>query len=93
MQMHSLVIHYCQHQPLELVRTRCRSPELPPQRKVVRQANLNNDHGHVDPFAMEQCKDPEYAESGQLPEDARRARRLVSEGSVFALVDGVFCRP
>ena len=49
----------------------------------------------LDNFAVEQRKDPEildiieYAENGTVPEDARRARRLVSEGSVFVIVDGI----
>ena len=49
----------------------------------------------LDDFAVEQRKDPEileiieYAENGTVPEDARRARRLVSEGSVFVIVDGI----
>ena len=49
----------------------------------------------LDDFAVEQRKDPEileiieYAENGTVPEDARRVRRLVSEGSVFVIVDGI----
>jgi hypothetical protein len=48
-----------------------------------------------DHFALEQWKDPEvreileYTERGKLPENVHRARRLVSEGSVFVTVDGV----
>ena len=49
----------------------------------------------LDDFAVEQSKDPEilviieYAENGTVPKDARRVRRLVSEGSVFVIVDGI----
>jgi hypothetical protein len=50
----------------------------------------------LDDLAVEQRKDPEileiieYAENGTVPEDARRARRLMSEGSVFVIVDGIY---
>ena len=49
----------------------------------------------LDDFAVEQRKDPEileiieHAENGTVPEDAFRARRLVSEGSVFVIVGGI----
>jgi hypothetical protein len=48
-----------------------------------------------DDFTIEQKKDPEirdifeYAESGKLPADDVKARRLVLEGALFAVTDGV----
>ena len=49
----------------------------------------------LDHFAVEQHRDPEvleiieYAEDGRIPTDPHRARRLVSESSVFVIADGI----
>lgn len=50
---------------------------------------------HLESFATEQRKDPDvreiyqFAENGTLPTEDKRARRLVLEGSLFTIVDGI----
>jgi len=52
-----------------------------------------NTPGEQGSFAEEQRRDPEareiikYVERGRLPEDVHRASWLISEGSIFAMVD------
>ena len=58
-------------------------------------SSLSCTRSNPDHFATEQKKDSEvreileYIEGGRVPEDIHRARRLVSEGSLFAVADGI----
>lgn len=61
-----------------------------------REERENSHGGHSqNSFAMEQRKDTElweildYLECGALPDDASRARKIVLQGSQFAVIDGI----